>query len=40
MGKEDLCVRDVLHLSGKRAAVFAEGQTGGGLQVAWVKYDI
>ena len=30
MGKEDLCVRDGLHLSGKGAAVFAEGQSGGG----------
>ncbi len=35
VGKEEMYVRDGLHLSGKGAAVFAEG-----LSVAWVKYDI
>ena len=34
VGKEDMYVRDGLHLSGKGAAVFREG-----LSVAWVKYD-
>ena len=36
VGKEEMYVRDGLHLSGKGAAVFAEGR----LPVAWVKYDI
>ena len=39
VGKEEMYVRDGLHLSGKGAAVFAEGLSGR-LPVAWVKYDI
>ena len=35
VGKEDMYVRDGLHLSGKGAAVFAEGCQGR-LPVAWV----
>ena len=38
VGKEDMYVRDGLHLSGTGAAVFAEGLSGS--PVAWVKYDI
>ena len=36
VGNEELYFRDSLHLSGKGAAVLAEGL----LPVAWVKYDI
>ena len=32
VGKEEMYVRDGLHLSGKGAAVFAEGLSGGGCQ--------
>ena len=39
VGKEEMYIRDRLHLSGKGAAVFAEGLSGR-LPVAWVKYDI
>ena len=39
VGKEGMYARDGLHLSGKGAAVFAEGLSGA-LPVAWVKYDI
>ena len=40
VGKEEMYVRDGLHLSGKGAAVFAEGVFCWRLPVAWVKYDI
>ena len=39
VGNEELYFRDSLHLSGKGAAVLAEGLSGE-LPVAWVKYDI
>ena len=39
VGKEDMYVRDGLHLSGMETAVFAEGLSGRS-PVAWVKYDI
>ena len=39
VGKEELYLRDGLHLSGKGAAVLAEGLLGR-LPVAWVKYSI
>ena len=39
VGKEDMYVRDGLHLSGTGEAVFAEGLSGRS-PVAWVKYDI
>ena len=39
VGNEELYFRDGLHLSGKGAAVLAEGLSGR-LPVAWVKYDI
>ena len=32
VGEEEMYVRDGLHLSGKGAAVFAEGLSGGGCQ--------
>ena len=36
VGREDMYRRDGLHLSGKGAAVLAEGRS----PAAWVKYDI
>ena len=39
VGKEEMYVRDGLHLSGKGAAVFAEGRQWW-LPVSWEKYDI
>ena len=39
VGKEEMYVRDGLHLSGKGAADFAEGLSRR-LPVAWAKYDI
>ena len=39
VGKEEMYMRDGLHLSRKGAAVFAEGLPGR-LPVGWVKYDI
>ena len=39
VGKEDMYVRDGLHLSGKGAAVVAEGLSEA-VAIAWVKYDI
>ena len=40
VGKEEMYVRDGLHLSGKGAAVFLPRDCQGRLPVAWVKYDI
>ena len=39
VGKEDMYVRDGLHLSGK-GLQFLPGDCQGRLPVAWVKYDI
>ena len=39
VGKEEMYVRDGLHLSGKGAAVFAEGLSGA-VASGWAKYDI
>ena len=39
VGKVEMYVRAGLHLSGKGAAVFAEGLSGQ-LLVAWLKYEI
>ena len=40
VGKEDMYVRDGLHLSGTGAAVFLPKDCQGRSPVAWVKYDI